>query len=300
MIAYYDSLIATSRSCRSRTRSPKRTGTPEGAHGAPRRPPSDRGRRSVRDQPDPPHPRHRAGCGQRPAREGEPDRHAHETFDAIELAHRYGYRCMMSHGPARPRTPRSRPRRATNCGQIKSGAPARSERVAKYNQLLRIEEELDDAARYAGARAFPRFEPRRAERSWDCGCRGGCGICAAGRPARADRPGIVLGAVLILLTVVLAPPVHRYLAARGAVQQASINAATTRSSSPSSSASSAVGRPAYAKSRPVAAAVRDAGRRCTSCCAPATRRASARRAARSGRGAGTRWHLERANCGAAC
>ena len=48
---------------------------------------------------------------------------------------------------------------ATNCGQIKSGAPARSERVAKYNQLLRIEEELDDAAVYAGAGAFPRFTP---------------------------------------------------------------------------------------------------------------------------------------------
>ena len=46
---------------------------------------------------------------------------------------------------------------ATNCGQIKTGAPARSERVAKYNQLLRIEEELDDAAEYAGASAFPRF-----------------------------------------------------------------------------------------------------------------------------------------------
>ena len=46
---------------------------------------------------------------------------------------------------------------ATDCGQIKTGAPARSERVAKYNQLLRIEEELDDAARYAGAAAFPRL-----------------------------------------------------------------------------------------------------------------------------------------------
>ncbi|MGL4743472.1 MAG: phosphopyruvate hydratase, partial [Dermatophilaceae bacterium] len=49
---------------------------------------------------------------------------------------------------------------ATNCGQIKTGAPARSERVAKYNQLLRIEEELDDAAVYAGAGAFPRFTAR--------------------------------------------------------------------------------------------------------------------------------------------
>jgi len=47
---------------------------------------------------------------------------------------------------------------ATNCGQIKTGAPARSERVAKYNQLLRIEEELDEAAMYAGAGAFPRFK----------------------------------------------------------------------------------------------------------------------------------------------
>ncbi|MCL6537868.1 MAG: phosphopyruvate hydratase, partial [Acidothermus sp.] len=49
---------------------------------------------------------------------------------------------------------------ATNAGQIKTGAPARSERVAKYNQLLRIEEELDDAARYPGAASFPRFTPR--------------------------------------------------------------------------------------------------------------------------------------------
>ena len=46
---------------------------------------------------------------------------------------------------------------ATNCGQIKTGAPARSDRVAKYNQLLRIEEELADGARYAGAGAFPRY-----------------------------------------------------------------------------------------------------------------------------------------------
>ena len=46
---------------------------------------------------------------------------------------------------------------ATNCGQIKTGAPARSERVAKYNQLMRIEQDLDDAAAYAGSRAFPRF-----------------------------------------------------------------------------------------------------------------------------------------------
>jgi len=47
---------------------------------------------------------------------------------------------------------------AIDCGQLKTGAPARSERVAKYNQLLRIEEELDDAARYAGVAQFPRFQ----------------------------------------------------------------------------------------------------------------------------------------------
>ena len=52
---------------------------------------------------------------------------------------------------------------ATNCGQIKTGAPARSERVAKYNQLLRIEEELDEAAVYAGAGAFPRFSGATAQ-----------------------------------------------------------------------------------------------------------------------------------------
>jgi enolase len=83
-----------------------------------------------------------------------------ETFDAVELAHRYGYRCMMSHRSGETEdTTIADLVVATNCGQIKSGAPARGERVAKYNQLLRIEEELDDAARYAGARAFPRFVP---------------------------------------------------------------------------------------------------------------------------------------------
>ncbi len=83
-----------------------------------------------------------------------------ETFDAVDLAHRHGYRCMMSHRSGETEdTTIADLAVATNCGQIKSGAPARSERVAKYNQLLRIEEELDDAARYAGAAAFPRYEP---------------------------------------------------------------------------------------------------------------------------------------------
>jgi len=80
-----------------------------------------------------------------------------ETLDAVEMAHRSGFRCMMSHRSGETEdTTIADLAVATDCGQIKTGAPARSERVAKYNQLLRIEEELDDAARYAGRAAFPR------------------------------------------------------------------------------------------------------------------------------------------------
>jgi enolase len=82
-----------------------------------------------------------------------------ETLDAVDMAHRAGYTCMMSHRSGETEdTTIADLAVATNCGQIKSGAPARSERVAKYNQLVRIEEELDEAARYAGAGAFPRFK----------------------------------------------------------------------------------------------------------------------------------------------
>ena len=82
-----------------------------------------------------------------------------ETLDAVALAHRSGYRCMMSHRSGETEdTTIADLAVATDCGQIKTGAPARSDRVAKYNQLLRIEEELEDAARYAGAGAFPRFD----------------------------------------------------------------------------------------------------------------------------------------------
>ena len=81
-----------------------------------------------------------------------------ETLDAVSLATRNGFTSMMSHRSGETEdTTIADLAVATNCGQIKTGAPARSERVAKYNQLLRIEEELDDAARYAGASAFPRF-----------------------------------------------------------------------------------------------------------------------------------------------
>jgi enolase len=82
-----------------------------------------------------------------------------ETLDSVELAHRNGFRCMMSHRSGETEdTTIADLAVATNCGQIKTGAPARSERVAKYNQLLRIEEELDDSARYAGRGAFPRYQ----------------------------------------------------------------------------------------------------------------------------------------------
>ncbi|MEV4556987.1 phosphopyruvate hydratase [Kitasatospora sp. NPDC049285] len=82
-----------------------------------------------------------------------------ETLDAVELAQRNGYRCMMSHRSGETEDVTIADLAvATNCGQIKTGAPARSERVAKYNQLLRIEEILDDAAEYAGRSSFPRFK----------------------------------------------------------------------------------------------------------------------------------------------
>jgi enolase len=86
-----------------------------------------------------------------------------ETLDAVDLAHRAGLRCMMSHRSGETEdTTIADLAVATNCGQIKAGAPARSERVAKFNQLLRIESMLDDAARYAGVGAFPRAAARSA------------------------------------------------------------------------------------------------------------------------------------------
>lgn len=82
-----------------------------------------------------------------------------ETLDAVSLAQRAGFTTITSHRSGETEdTTIADISVATNAGQIKTGAPARSERVAKYNQLLRIEEELDDAARYAGRSAFPRFK----------------------------------------------------------------------------------------------------------------------------------------------
>ena len=82
-----------------------------------------------------------------------------ETIDAVNLAHKNNYKSMMSHRSGETEdTTIADLAVALNCGQIKTGAPARSERVAKYNQLLRIEEELADGAVYAGRDAFPRFK----------------------------------------------------------------------------------------------------------------------------------------------
>ena len=82
-----------------------------------------------------------------------------ETRDAVELAQSKGMKAIISHRSGETEdTFIADLAVATNAGQIKTGAPARSERVAKYNQLLRIEEELMDAAVYAGRDAFPRFK----------------------------------------------------------------------------------------------------------------------------------------------
>ena len=82
-----------------------------------------------------------------------------ETIDAVSLAHKNNYKSMMSHRSGETEdTTIADLAVALNCGQIKTGAPARSERVAKYNQLLRIEEELGSNAIYAGRSAFPRFK----------------------------------------------------------------------------------------------------------------------------------------------
>jgi enolase len=83
-----------------------------------------------------------------------------ETLDAVNLAQTCGYKAVISHRSGETEdTTIADLAVATGAGQIKTGAPARSERVAKYNQLLRIEEALGDAARYAGELAFPRFSP---------------------------------------------------------------------------------------------------------------------------------------------
>ncbi|MDH4366407.1 MAG: phosphopyruvate hydratase, partial [Acidimicrobiia bacterium] len=87
-----------------------------------------------------------------------------ETLEAVRLAATNGYSAVMSHRSGETEdTTISDLAVATNCGQIKTGAPARSDRVAKYNQLLRIESDLGDSARYPGLSAFRRAAPPGAE-----------------------------------------------------------------------------------------------------------------------------------------
>jgi cell division protein FtsB len=136
-----------------------------------------------------------------------------ETFEAASLAHRSGYRCVISHRSGETEdTTIADLAVALNCGQIKTGAPCRSERVAKYNQLLRIEELLDDAAAYAGASAFPRFT-------------------AAGTPAperaRFTSRAAVLAVVLCAIALSLAYPVREYIAQRRQIDQLQAQSAQT-------------------------------------------------------------------------
>ena len=77
-----------------------------------------------------------------------------ETFDAIEMAKRAGYTAVISIVQAKQKTTIADIAVATNAGQIKTGAPSRTDRVAKYNQLLRIEDQLDETAVYLGAKTF--------------------------------------------------------------------------------------------------------------------------------------------------
>ena len=80
-----------------------------------------------------------------------------ETLDTVELATRNAYTSVMSHRSGETEdTTIADLAVATNCGQIKTGAPARSDRVAKYNQLLRIEEDLGEAAAFRGRGALAR------------------------------------------------------------------------------------------------------------------------------------------------
>jgi len=83
-----------------------------------------------------------------------------ETFDAVDLAHRSNYSTVVSHRSGETEdTTIADIAVAVGSGQIKTGAPCRTDRVAKYNQLLRIEEQLGDVARYPGRQAFPRTYP---------------------------------------------------------------------------------------------------------------------------------------------
>jgi enolase len=112
-------------------------------------------RRSVRHQPETAGAGNQGWPGQLAARQGQPDRYAAETLEAVTMAQRAGYTAVMSHrsGETEDSTIADLAV-ATNCGQIKTGSLARSDRLAKYNQLIRIEEQLGPVAYYAGRQAL--------------------------------------------------------------------------------------------------------------------------------------------------
>jgi enolase len=141
----------STRSAASRTGSPRTTGPAGSCSPTGRRQGAARRRRLVRHQRRVPREGHQHEDGQLDPRQGEPDRLLSETLAAVNLAIRNGYTAVLSHrsGETEDATIADIAV-ATNCGQIKTGAPARSDRVAKYNQLFRIEEQLGDRAVYGG------------------------------------------------------------------------------------------------------------------------------------------------------
>ena len=129
----------------------------EGAHRVARRSRSARRRRPVRDERRAPAARDRSRCRQCDPDQGQPDRNAHRDAGGDRARRSAGYASVISHRSGETEdTTIADLVVATGAGQIKAGAPSRSDRVAKYNQLLRIEEELGADAEYPGWDAFPR------------------------------------------------------------------------------------------------------------------------------------------------
>ena len=195
------------------------------AHRAARRPRPARRRRPLRHQRLPPAEGHRARRRQRDAGQGEPDRHASETLAAMDLASRSGYASMVSHRSGETEdTFIADLAVATGAGQIKTGAPSRSERVAKYNQLIRIEEQLGPAASYPGAVGLPRVRGRAA----GTGRRGAYPQVTRGPTARPDLPEhpirarriIIAGILTALMAGYIGPVLGLPRPARGAARRA--------------------------------------------------------------------------------
>ena len=162
-----------------------------------------------------------------------------ETLEAVDMAHRSAYTAVMSHRSGETEdTTIADLAVATNCGQIKTGALARSDRVAKYNQLLRIEEDLGEAAAYPGAGAFPWRPPRTV----------------ATMPRSRTTTIVLILATVLAVGYVMFVPVRNYVDQQSATgrPRSSSTSSTPRSPSSSSAArscrtpSTSSGRPASA------------------------------------------------------